>query len=132
VPRSTRLAGEVMSKVAIFTVLYIANVTAFLSPLTVAAVSEATTNNVTFVGTVSCSRCQGIQPLHKGYTRWTWALHSISEGDNIVLIVGNNVYKLRGDKDQLLKYMEEKAKVIGSLEGQTLVVQSITPPDRKR
>jgi hypothetical protein len=77
-----------MSKVAIFAVLYIASVTAFLSPLRVQAVSDATTDNkVTFIGTVSCSRCQGIQPLHKGYTRWTWALHSVSEGDDIVLVV---------------------------------------------
>jgi hypothetical protein len=122
-----------MSKVAIFTVLYIASVTAFLSPLRVQAVSEATTdNNVTFIGTVSCSKCQGIQPLHKGYTRWTWALQSISEGDSIVLVVGNNIYKLQGDKDQLLKYMESKTRVTGNLEGRTLVVQTIARPDKKR
>jgi hypothetical protein len=122
-----------MSRVAISTVLCIASITAFLSPLRVQAVSEATTdNNVTFIGTVSCAKCQGIQPLHKGYTRWTWALQSISEGDNIVLVVGNNIYKLQGDKDQLLKYMESKAKVTGNLEGRTLVVQTIARPDKKR
>jgi hypothetical protein len=122
-----------MSKVAISTVLCIASVTAFLSLLSVEAVSEATTNNVTFIGTVSCSRCQGYPPVHKGYTRWTWAVHSvIGEGDEIVLVVGNNLYKLQGDKDQLLKYMEDKVEVTGNLEGRTLVVQTIARPDKKR
>ena len=116
-----------MYKLVIFTVLYIASVTAFLAPQRSQAVSEGTTDhNVTFIGTVSCSRCQGIQPLHKGYTRWTWALHSVSEGDEIVLVVGNDIYKLQCDKNQLLKYMESKAKVSGSLKGRTLTVQAIT------
>ena len=122
-----------MSRLAVFTVLYIASVTAFLSPLRVQAVSDAMTDNTgTFIGTVSCSRCQGIQPLHKGYTRWTWALHSVSEGDDIVLVVGNKVYKLQGDKNQLLKYMEDKVEVTGNLEGRTLTVQTIARPVKKR
>ena len=124
---------RLMSKVAIFTVLYIASITAFLSPVRGQAVSEATTdNNVTFIGTVSCSRCQGIQPLHKGYTRWTWALRSVSEGDDIVLVVGNNIYKLQGDRDQLLKFMESKATVTGNLEGRTLTVRTTARRDKKR
>lgn len=121
-----------MSKVAIITALSIASVAAFLSPLTAQAVSQASTNNVTLTGTVSCSRCQGIQPLHKGYTRWTWALRSVSEGDDIVLVVGDNTYKLQGDKDQLLKYMERKATVTGNLEGRTLTVQTIARPEKQR
>jgi len=131
--RFSRPEKGFMSKVAIFTVLYIASVTALMVPLRVQAVPEATTdNNVTFIGTVSCSRCQGIQPLQKGYTRWTWALRSVSEGDDIVLVVRNHIYKLQGDKDQLLKYMESKAEVTGSLEGRTLTVQTIARPDKKR
>jgi hypothetical protein len=121
-----------MCKVVMFTVLSIATATAFLAPLRSQVVSEATTDsNVTFIGTVSCSRCQRMQPLHKGYTRWTWALHSVSEGDDIVLVVGNDIYTLQCDKDQLLKYMESKARVSGSLKGRTLAVQTITRLDRK-
>jgi hypothetical protein len=122
-----------MNSVLIFTVLYIASITASLSPLRIQGFSEAATDhNVTVTGTVSCSRCQGIQPLHKGYTRWTWALQSVSEGDDIVLVVGNNIYKLQGDKDQLLKFMERKAKVSGNLEGRALAVQTIARPDKSR
>jgi hypothetical protein len=121
-----------MSKLAIFMVLYTASVTAFLSPLRGQAVSDATTENeVTLVGTVSCSRCQELQP-HKGYTRWTWAVHSVNEGDYIVLVVKNNTYYLQGDKNQLLKYMEDKVEVTGSLEGRTLTVQTIARPVKKQ
>jgi hypothetical protein len=121
-----------MNRLVIVTALFIAGVIALVAALRLQAVSETTTDsNVTFIGTVSCSRCQGIQPLHKGYTRWTWALHSVSEGDDIVLVVGNDTYTLQGDKDRLSKYMESKAKVSGSLKGRTLTVQTISRPDRK-
>jgi hypothetical protein len=120
-----------MSKVVVLAAICIASFTAFLSPLRAQANSEAAADNtVTYIGTVSCSKCQGIQPLHKGYTRWTWALHSLSEGDDIVLVVGNKMYKLQGDKDEVLKYMEKKAKVTGDLDGQTLIVKSIVRPEK--
>lgn len=119
-----------MSKVAVITVLYITSVT-FLSPEQVQAVSDAMTDNqVTFIGTVSCSRCQSLEP-HKGYTRWTWALHSVSEGDDIVLVSRNNIYKLQGDKNQFLKYMEDKVEVTKTLEGRPLTVQRIARPKEK-
>jgi hypothetical protein len=93
--------------------------------------SQESTSNVTLIGTVSCSRCQGIQPLHKGYTRWTWALHSVSEGDDVVFVTSDNVYKLQGDKAELLKHMEDKVKVTGNLQGQTLAMQSIAAFEKK-
>jgi len=121
-----------MSKLSILPVLYLLSVAAFLKPTRVQAVSEgATGNDETFIGTVSCSRCQELQP-HKGYTRWTWALHSVSEGDYIVLVVRDNTYYLKGDKNQLLKYMEDKVEVTGSLEGRVLSVQTIARPVKKR
>jgi hypothetical protein len=100
---------------------------ALVAPPTAAGVRSARSapTEVTLTGTLSCGHCQGYPPLHKGYTRWTWALHSVGEGDDIVLVVGNNIYKLQGDKDQLLKYMEDKVKVTGDLEGRTLTVQTI-------
>ncbi len=122
-----------MSKVVVVAGLYIASVTAFLLPVQVHAASEATSSNsVTFIGTVSCSRCQGYPPLHKGYTRWTWALHSVGDGDDIVLVLGNTIYRLQGDKDQLLEYMEDKAVVTGHVEGRTLTVQTIARPAKTR
>jgi hypothetical protein len=90
------------------------------------AFSPVSTGNVTVIGKVSCGQCQGIQPLHKGYTRWTWALHSVSEGDDVVFVTSDNVYKLQGHKEELLQYMEDKVKVTGNVQGQILNVHSIT------
>jgi hypothetical protein len=80
---------------------------------------------VTLKGTVSCGHCQGIQPMHKGYTQFSWALNSVSQGDDIVLVGEDQVYKLQGDKDKLLKFMSAKARVTGRLDGSTLEVETI-------
>jgi hypothetical protein len=80
---------------------------------------------VTLSGTVSCGHCQGIQPMHKGYTQFTWALNSVSQGDDIVLVSQNQVYKLQGNKDEILKFMSAKARVTGHLDGSTLAVETI-------
>ena len=122
-----------MSKVVVVAGLYIASVTAFLLPVNVHAASEATSNtSVSLIGTVTCLRCLGYPPVHKGYTSWTWAVHSVGEGDTIVLVVGRNIYKLQGDKDQILKFMERKATVTGTLDGQRLTVQTIVRPKKKK
>jgi hypothetical protein len=114
-----------------FAGLYFAIVAASLAPLTAWTVAE-TSGNVTLTGRVSCAKCQGIQPLHKGYTRFTWALQSVSEGDEVVLVVGNDIYRLQGDKDQLLKHMEGKVTVTGDLRGRTLDVQTVGPVSKSR
>jgi hypothetical protein len=80
---------------------------------------------VTLKGTVSCGHCQGIQPMHKGYTQFSWALNSVSQGDDIVLVGQDQVYKLQGDKDKVLKFMSAKARVTGRLDGSTLEVDTI-------
>ena len=79
---------------------------------------------ITLTGTVSCGHCQGIQPMHKGYTPFSWALNSVSQGDDIVLVSGDQVYKLQGDKDNLLKFMSAKARVSGRLDGSILEVEA--------
>jgi hypothetical protein len=100
---------------------------AFVAPPTTAAVRPARSapTEVTLTGTVSCGHCQGIQPLHKGYTQFSWALYSVSQGDDIVLVVRDKDYKLQGDKNQLLKFMSGKARVTGRLAATALEVETI-------
>lgn len=74
---------------------------------------------------MSCGHCDGIQPLHKGYTQFTWALYSVSQGDDIVLVAPDKTYNLEGNKDQLLKFMCNKARVTGRLDGAALEVETI-------
>ena len=107
------------------------DLTAFVAPTSALTSRSAGSapSEVTLIGTVSCGHCQGIQPTHKGYTQLTWALNSVSQGDDIVLLVQDKTqdktYALQGDKDQLLTFMSAKARVTGRLEGNTLAVETI-------
>ena len=86
-------------------------------------------SNVTFTGLVTCAHCVGNQPMHKGFTPWTWALESVKhQGDDIVLVVGDKTYKLQGNQDVLLKYIADKATITGRLDGNILSVDTIGKP----
>jgi hypothetical protein len=100
---------------------------AFVAPPTTVTLRSARSapTEVTLTGTVSCGHCQGIQPMHKGYTQFSWALNSVSHGDDIVLVSRDQVYKLQGNKDDLLKFMSTKARATGRLDGSTLAVETI-------
>jgi hypothetical protein len=87
--------------------------------------AHSASTEITLTGTMSCARCQGIQPMHKGYTQFSWALESVSQGDDIVLVTPDKVYKLQGDKDRLLKFMSAKVKVTGLVDGITMEVATI-------
>jgi hypothetical protein len=88
-------------------------------------------NSVTFTGLVTCAHCVGNQPMHKGFTPWTWARESVkNQGDDIVMVVGDKIYKLQGNKDEILKYIADKATVTGHLDGGTLQVEMIGKPGK--
>jgi hypothetical protein len=98
---------------------------AFVAPSVTSRSARPASTEVTLTGTVSCGHCQGIQPLHKGYTQYSWALNSVSQGDDIVLVSNDQVYKLQGNTDDLLKLMSAKARATGRLDGNTLQVETI-------
>ena len=81
------------------------------------------TDDVTITGTLSCAHCQGAQP--KGYTQFSWAVHSVELGDGVILVAPEGVYKLQGDMNQLLKALSSKATVTGQLDGNILSVATI-------
>jgi hypothetical protein len=113
----------------IYRVVFLASIFALGLTASVRSAHSATTE-ITLTGMVSCAHCQGIQPMHKGYTQYTWALQSVSQGDDIVLVVQDKVYMLQGDKDQILKHMASKARVSGRLEGDVLEVETIGRPSK--
>jgi hypothetical protein len=57
-----------------------------------------------------------------GFTAWTWALYSVRQGDDIILVASTKTYKLSGDREQLLKYIADKATVTGRLDGNVFEV----------
>ena len=88
-------------------------------------------NSVTFTGLVTCAHCVGNQPMHKGITPWTWARESVkNQGDDIVMVVGDKIYKLQGNQDEILKYIADKATVTGHLDGSILQVEMIGKPGK--
>jgi hypothetical protein len=110
------------------------NLTATVMSSTSTTVQQTRTGptEVTLTGTVSCGHCQGIPPVHKNDTPFSWALYSVSQGDDIVLVASDKTYKLHGDKDTLLKLMCDRAKVTGRLESATLEVETIARAPKKK
>ena len=107
----------------IYRAMFLASI--FALGMTAVRPAHSATAEITLTGTMSCARCQGIQPMHKGYTQFSWALESVSQGDDIVLVTPEKVYKLQGDKDRLLKFMSAKVKVTGLVDGTTMEVATI-------
>ena len=96
-----------------------------VSPAVASQSPNSAPTEVTVTGDVSCGHCQGLQPMHKGYTPFSWALNSVNQGDDIVLVAQDRVYKLQGPKDQVLRFMSAKVRVTGRLNGIVLEVETI-------
>jgi len=106
---------------SLFALSFLAAIPSFAHPV----------SSATFTGLVTCAHCVGNQPMHKGYTPWTWALESVKhQGDDIVMVVGDKIYKLQGNKDEILKYIADKAMVTGRLDGNILSVETIGKPGK--
>lgn len=112
-----------MSASVICRVVAIASI-AVLSLTTAVWPARAETTEVTLTGSVGCARCQGFL-LPKGWTEYRWGIYSVNHGDDVVLVVKDKEYTLKGDKDRLLKFMCSKATLTGHLEGNILEVETI-------
>jgi hypothetical protein len=117
-----------MNKLSIARVM-IAGVVALSSVVAVHAVVQTRTGDVTLTGRVTCSNCVELAQ-HKGFTPWSWAMYKLSQGDNIVLLTSEQAYKLQGDRQQLTKFIEDKATVSGHLDANTIKVSNITRPTK--
>jgi hypothetical protein len=113
------MSASVIYRVAAMISIAVLSLTAAVRP------ARAATTEVTLTGSVSCAHCQGVL-LPKAWTQYRWALYSVDHGDDIVLVVKDKSYKLKGDKDELLKFMSaRKATVTGHLDGSALEVETI-------
>jgi hypothetical protein len=83
--------------------------------------------DVNLTGFLTCAHCVTLQQ-HKGFTPWTWATYAVRQGDDVVLVVANKTYTVRGDRDVLLKYIADKATVTGHLDGNTILVTAVARP----
>jgi len=92
---------------------------------------QQSAGDASFTGVVTCSGCVSLGQ-HKGFTRWSWAMYKVSQGDKFVLVTSDKIYKLEGDRQLLSKYVEDKATVTGHLDGDTFAVTNITRPTKEK
>lgn len=89
------------------------------------AAAQTSSGPTTIVGTVSCLACRGTCPK-KAETLWSCTLRNVRSGSPYVLVVGDQLYVLKGDTAGLEKFAGGKAAVHGQFEGSSIVVDSVS------
>jgi hypothetical protein len=77
------------------------------------AQSKASSKDVTITGTVTCAKYAFSKPDRKGFTPAEAIRMCASQGYAYVIVVGKDVYPLKGDKNQMAKLAGEKVTVTG-------------------
>ena len=80
----------------------------------------------TLTGTVTDSIC-GAKHMMPGTSAADCTRACVKQGSSYALVVGKEVYTLKGDKDQLNKLAGEQVKVTGTVTGNTIEATSIEP-----
>jgi len=83
----------------------------------------------TFTGVVSDNMC-GKQHMAKDKSAAERTRECVKAGSDYALVVGDEVYTLKGDKRQIDKYAGERAVVTGTAKGETINVNSISAPKK--
>jgi hypothetical protein len=112
-----------MNRPASYRVVLAASLLALCVPLVIQPARSATTD-VTLTGTVSCSRCRGLHS-RKGTNRLSCTMLCVSQDSHYVLLVGDKVYALEGDKNKIQNFGGGNATVTGRVHGDTLEVTTI-------
>src|ERR1035437_1741819 len=100
-----------MNRPASYRVVLAASLLALCVPLVIQPARSATTD-VTLTGTVSCSRCRGLHS-RKGTNRLSCTMLCVSQDSHYVLLVGDKVYALEGDKNKIQNFGGGNATVTG-------------------
>lgn len=80
----------------------------------------------TLTGQVSDTMC-GADHMMPGKSAAECTRECVKGGSDYALVVGKKVYTLKGDKSELDKYAGEKVTVKGTVSGDTVTAQSVTP-----
>ena len=81
----------------------------------------------TFTGTVTDTMC-GAKHMAKNKSAAECTRECVKMGSDYVLIVGDNVYTLKGDAATIDKFAGQKATVNGKQSGNAIAVESISSP----
>jgi hypothetical protein len=79
----------------------------------------------TFEGMVACSRCGAKHSAAMGKTAADCTRQCVHIGANFALIDGDRTYTLEGDLSALKRVAGQRAHVVGTLHGNTILVSSV-------
>ena len=97
---------------------------AALVPL--ASLAQASGEQKTLTGVVSDAMC-GSTHMMKDKPAAECLRYCVKQGTRYALVAGKNVYTLEGHEAELDKYAAQKVSVMGTLKGETLTVESVSP-----
>ena len=83
----------------------------------------------TFTGVVSDNMC-GKQHMATDKSAAQCTRECVKAGSDYALVVGDKGYTLKGEKEQIDKFVGERATVIGSAKDETITVSSIAGPKK--
>ena len=88
--------------------------------------SDKKASGKTLTGIVSDTMC-GAKHMMPGTSAADCTRACVKQGSSYALVVGKQVYTLKGDKDQLNKVAGQQVKVTGNVTGDTIEATSIEP-----
>jgi hypothetical protein len=97
---------------------------AALAPLVILA--QTSGDHKTLTGVVSDSMC-GSAHMMKDKPAAECLRYCVKQGTKYALVAGKNVYTLEGHEAELDKYAAQNVTVKGTLKGETVTVESVSP-----
>jgi hypothetical protein len=97
---------------------------ALLAPLVILA--QASGERKALTGIVSDAMC-GATHMMKDKPAAECLRYCVKQGTKYALVAGKSVYTLEGHEAELDKYAAQKVIVKGTLKGETLTVESVSP-----
>jgi hypothetical protein len=82
-----------------------------------------------FEGMVTCSQCGAKHSAALGRNASDCTRRCVRSGASFALIDGEKIYTLDGDLMTIKKFAGERARLVGSLHGNTIQVASVTAAD---
>ncbi len=111
-------------------IVAVASLTAVLGLSLVAWAAPPADKDQTFNGVVSDMMCGAKHMMAGDAAGCTRAC--VKQGSEYALVVGNDVYTLKGNQADLDKYAGQQVTVTGRLKGKTIEASSIAPGQAKK
>ena len=110
--------------------MYSARVSSFLAAVALLGAatiqSQISGSQKTLTGVVSDSMC-GVNHMAKNMDPADCLRMCVKKGTKYALVVGEDVYTLEGHEAELDKYAAQKVSLKGTVKGQMVTVESMTP-----